>query len=145
MSPQEPAQGIMQTRDFGDSKFYKVDCECGNPDDTLTFNVEADPVCRQVIVTTWTSQKTNWWSATFSETSGVDIKHDWLWSMNYRGRHFLNEIIRRVSLTYKIAVHGYIEYEQTTIMTKQQALNYASTLVKAINDIEDYQESTSKK
>ena len=43
MKPQTPAQGIMKLNDFGDSVWYKVDCSCGQDDDAIEFEVEADP------------------------------------------------------------------------------------------------------
>ena len=42
MEYQEPAEGISKTRDFGDSVFYKVLCDCGDDDHSHTLEVEAD-------------------------------------------------------------------------------------------------------
>ena len=42
MTPQEPAQGILKQSEFGDAKFYYVQCDCGNEDCTHSIEVEAD-------------------------------------------------------------------------------------------------------
>jgi hypothetical protein len=59
MKPQKPAQGILLTRDFGDSKQYEVTCECGDGDHSHKVWVEADD--GNVSVTIYTTTKSKWW------------------------------------------------------------------------------------
>ena len=61
-----------------------------------------------VAVTTYTQQKTKWWE------------------------------LNRWQIIWQLLTRGYIEYEATIIMTKQQALNYASVLNSSINDVEEF-------
>jgi hypothetical protein len=49
MNAQVPAEGIMKTGDWGDSKVYRVACNCH--DEAHNHNV-------------YTTGKTNWWSKT---------------------------------------------------------------------------------
>jgi hypothetical protein len=62
MTPQVPAEGIMKTNDWGDSKVYRVTCECGSSDHDHHVWVEAD--AHEVSVTIYTTVKSNWWSKT---------------------------------------------------------------------------------
>jgi hypothetical protein len=59
MKSQKPAQGVLQVNDWGNSKMYKVVCECGNEDCTHTVDIEADV---DVTVTIYTRTRTNFWS-----------------------------------------------------------------------------------
>lgn len=59
MKIQTPAQGILQINDWGNSKMYKVVCQCGNDDCTHTVDIEAD---QEVTVIVYTNTKTNFWS-----------------------------------------------------------------------------------
>lgn len=56
---QEPAQGIMKTNDWGNSKAYRVSCDCGSDDHVHDFWVEADD--NNVTVTLYTKVKTKFW------------------------------------------------------------------------------------
>ena len=60
MKAQTPAEGILQTRDWGNSKSYTVTCECCGGDCAHNVWVEADET--GVTVNTYTEQKTNFWS-----------------------------------------------------------------------------------
>lgn len=115
MEYQKPAEGILINRDFGDAKFYSVECECGNPDDQLRFEVEADDC--GITVHVWTTAKSNWWG-------------DNTWYKRF---------LRKMSITWKLWTTGYIETESWTILRKQQAFNFAETLKQAIEDVETFQ------
>jgi hypothetical protein len=39
---------------------------------------------------------------------------------------------------WTLLTRGYIEYEGSIIMTQQQAINYAETLKKAVEDVETF-------
>ena len=137
MKAETPAEGILKTSDFGDAKFYKVSCQCGNPDCEIDFEVEADD-CR-VYVNTYVIAKTDCWSDTFPHRHDIDSvwlqEFDWFW------KDIVNGLIRRVKWTWRIWTQGYVKTETTVVMTEQQALNYAETLKLAIKDVKDFKKS----
>jgi hypothetical protein len=106
LKPQTPAEGVMKTNDWGNSKVYRVACECG--DDSHNHNVWIESEDTGIVVTIYTTGKTNYWS-----------KSRWyhIWTL---------------------LTKGYIDTESSVHMTKQQALNYAETLKSAINDVEKF-------
>ena len=59
MEAQQPAQGILLTRDYGDAVQYAVVCECGDSDHSHNIWVEAED--SNVSVTIYTTEKTKWW------------------------------------------------------------------------------------
>lgn len=117
--PQIPAEGIMKTNDFGDSACYTVSCQCGNTDDEIRFEVEADD--HSVTVHHWVKVKTVWWDE--------PTRYRWI-----------NGLIRRLKITYKLWIHGYVEYESWTMLNQQQAINYSNVLKKASLDVVQYRE-----
>lgn len=133
MKAQEPAFGIMKTGDYGTCKSYTVQCSCGSPDDELKFEVESDEL--GISVTTYTKQKTDWWTDTYNLNKSYTFKNPILFQVNYVVRGLLNSVAHRLKLTYNIWVKGYLEYEQCTMMSEQQALNYTNTLVTAMKDV----------
>ena len=62
MKAQIPAEGILKTNDWGDSKVYKVVCNCGQDDHSHNVWVESD--YHEVNITVYTTVKTNFWSKT---------------------------------------------------------------------------------
>jgi hypothetical protein len=103
---QTPAEGIMQTNDWGDSKVYRVSCTCGDANHDHNVWVEADE--SEVSVTIYTTSSSNFWSKT------------------------------RWHAIWTLLTKGYIDTESTVIMRKQQAFNYAHTLLSAIEDLEEF-------
>jgi hypothetical protein len=108
---QFPAEGIMKTNDWGDSKVYRVVCGCGDENHNHTVWVEADD--HDIVVTIYTTSKTNWWSKT-------------------RWYHI-----------WTLLTKGYIDTESAVSMTRQQALNYSETLKNAIDDVEQFRKNKS--
>ena len=106
MKAQSPAEGVLLYKDWGSSKMYKVTCECGCDDCSHMVDVEADET--GVTVTTYTTQKTNFWS------------------------------LNRFQIIWSLLTKGYVEYEASICMSKQQALNYANVLQSAIIDVEEF-------
>ena len=106
MNAQVPAEGIMKTNDWGDSKVYKIDCECG--DQTHNHNVWVEADDSGIVVTIYTTGKTNFWSKT-------------------RWYHI-----------WTLLTKGYIDTESSVHLTKQQALNYSATLKNAIEDLDAF-------
>ena len=62
MKYQIPAEGIMKTNDWGDSKVYRIACNCGDENHNHNMWVEADDC--DIQVTIYTTGKTNYWSKT---------------------------------------------------------------------------------
>ena len=59
MQAQQPALGIMQTNDWGDTKVYRIACDCGSNEHTHDLWVEADE--SNVTITAFTTVKSKWW------------------------------------------------------------------------------------
>ena len=106
MKAQTPAEGIMKTNDWGDSRVYRIACNCGDENHNHNVWVEADD--HDITVTIYTTGKTNWWSKT-------------------RWYHI-----------WTLLTKGYIDTESTVCLSKQQALNYATVLNSAVNDVEEF-------
>ena len=113
MKAQIPAEGIMKTNDWGDSRVYRVTCDCGASDHDHHMWVEADE--SEVSVTIYTTVKSNWWSKT------------------------------RWHAIWTLLTKGYVDTESTVIMRKQQAFNYAHTLLSAIEDVETFRNQRKEK
>lgn len=62
MIVQIPAEGIMKTNDWGDSRVYRVACNCGDENHNHNMWIEADDC--DISVTIYTTGKTNYWSKT---------------------------------------------------------------------------------
>jgi hypothetical protein len=60
MKAQIPAEGILKSNDWGDTKVYEITCECSDSDHNHKLWVEADD-CR-VTATVYTTVKSNFWS-----------------------------------------------------------------------------------
>ena len=109
LKPQIPAEGILKRNNWGDAITYQVVCECQDPDHDHNVWVEADET--GVTVTTYTTQKSQWWS------------------------------LSRWKTIWILLTKGYVKYEANIIMNEQQALNYAETLKKAIKDVKSFKQS----
>lgn len=137
MKAETPAEGIMKTNDFGNSKWYKVACGCGQPDHEVDFEVEADDF--GVNVNTYVNVKTDYWTEAVKKRYDIDDQwqqeFDWFW------KDLVNGFVSRVKLTWAIWTKGYVETQSTITMSEQQALNYAETLKSAINDVKDFKKS----
>ena len=103
---QAPAKGVLLVNDWGTSKMYKAVCECGDDDCTHTIDVLAEDT--GVVVTIYTTTRTNFWSMS-------RWKHIW-----------------------KLLTCGYTDYETTIILNQQSALNYAETIKQAVGDVEKF-------
>ena len=62
MKVQIPAEGILKTHEWGDSKVYKIMCNCGQDDHSHNVWIESDN--HDVSVNIYTTVKTNFWSKT---------------------------------------------------------------------------------
>jgi hypothetical protein len=59
MKAEKPAEGILKTGEWGDSKWYHIRCECGNEDCAHEVNIEADSFGVQIHV--YVKNHTKWW------------------------------------------------------------------------------------
>lgn len=57
-----PAEGIMKTNDWGESKVYRIACNCGDPGHDHNVWIEAD--VSEITVSIYTTTTTNFWSKT---------------------------------------------------------------------------------
>ena len=112
MEVEKPAEGIMKTGDWGDSKSYRIACDCGSNEHSHDLWVEADDV--NVTVTVYTQVKSKWWA------------------------------LNRWQTIWRLVTRGYVEYEASVILSRQQALNYAKTLESAIIDVETFRNERKK-
>jgi len=137
MKAQTPAEGILLHRDYGDMKFYTVTCDCGCDKHSHQICVEADD--SGVTVQTYTTQKTDWWTEGIGKRYDINNKifqwYDWFW------KDCWNSLCTRLRLTRDIWFKGYVKYEATLIMTEQQALNYAETLKRAVDDVKEFRKN----
>lgn len=138
LEPQVPAEGILKTNDFGTSKWYRVACSCTDTDHDVDFEVEADDF--GVHVHTYTTQKTVWWKEYAKKR--YDIDNPWLQEFDWFWKDLWNGFVTRLRLTKEIWWNGYVKYQSETMLTKQQALNYAETLKSAIKDVESFEKES---
>jgi hypothetical protein len=137
MKAQAPAEGIMKTSEYGDSKFYKVVCGCGSSDHDIDFCVEAEET--GVNVTTYVTAKTDYW--TESVKKRYDIDNPYLQELDWTLKDIWNGIVTRLKLTWTVWTKGYIQCETTIAMTEQQAFNYAETIKTAIEDVKTFKKA----
>ena len=81
---------------------------CECGDDNHDHNVWIEADDTGVTVTTYTQQKSKWWE------------------------------LNRWQKIWILLTKGYIEYQASIHMSRQQALNYAETLQSAIKDVEEF-------
>lgn len=140
MKPETPAEGILKTNDYGDSRWYQVVCGCGQPDHTLTVEVEADET--GVHVNTYATVKTDYWTDTVKKR--YDIDSPWLQEWDWFWKGLVNGFVTRLKLTWDIWIKGYVRAETTVLMSAQQTVNYAHTLTSAAKDVKLFRDKTRK-
>lgn len=144
MQAQKPAEGIMLTRDFGDSKYYSVACTCGNDEDEIEVCVEFDEDIQEIQVTFYTTHATEWWKK-IADWQIYNIKPFWLYSIVYDIQGYINGFAHRLAVTRDVWFKGYAKYYSCTYMTKQQALNFSQTLRDAIEYLEEHKKTRESK
>lgn len=133
METQTPAEGILKRHDWGGMTNYYVVCDCGNAEHTHDVWVEATEVGVEVCVyvtarTKYINPEYLYWRDGIFKKLGAEFKYAW------------KTLKSRARLTWNIWVHNSAEYETSIIMSRQQALNYASTLGTAVHESEKYRE-----
>lgn len=135
MKAQKPAEGVMQTNDWGYSKMYKVTCSCGQPYHDHDIDVEADPLIG-VSVDIYTTVKTNYWTDLIEKRYDIDNpvlqELDWFW------KDLVNSTYRKIKLTWELWTTGAVTSETAIHMSEQQALNYADVLKSAVKDVKEF-------
>ena len=141
MTPQTPAEGIMRTHDFGDSKYYKVTCGCGQSYHEHDFEVEADEL--GVNVNLDVTLKTDYWTEAIAKR--YDVENELMQEADWFVKDLINNTVRKLKLTWELWTTGAITSNTTIHMSEQQALNYAETLKSAIKDVKTFRDQKQKK
>ena len=112
LEPEAPASGILKRNDWGDSKWYRIECDCSSSEHGHEVDVEADDMGVTVTIYTesYTPYKDGWWD---------DIKF-------------------RVKTALKVLFTGRITVSTDMIMKEQTAVNYAHTLLSAVEDVKEF-------
>ena len=136
MKAQTPAEGISVTAKFNDATFYRVDCTCGCDEHAIDFevSVEVEDDVRLISVNTWTIQTTERNDGPLKKR--YNIENDLLQNLHWWAIDVVNGCVYRLKLTWQVWTQGYIKYHGSTLMNKQQALNYAETLKTTIKELE---------
>lgn len=138
MQTQTPAEGIMLTGDYSEinCKSYKVTCACGNNGHNIDVSIAYEKDFGDVVIEFYSKQKSLYWEKVV-DWDVYEIDNTWLYSIAYFIKSFINGFGHRVKVTYNLWVHGYIEYESNTIMSKQTALNFAEALKNTVLELEE--------
>ena len=101
IEPQKPAEGVLKTSEWGDSKWYHIHCDCGSEDCAHTVNVEADDFGVQVHV--YVRNHTKWWE-----------KNRWrqIWQILTRGYADMETTIvmnEQTAVNYAAALNSAVE------------------------------------
>jgi hypothetical protein len=111
MKAQKPAQGIMLQGEYGNSKNFKVECDCSSDDHAVYMWIEVQrdedipDVEVSFYVTTWTKEFWKNWPA-------------------------------RLKAVWDIIVHGVHKQEHHMLLNKQSALNFAAAIQNTVKDME---------
>ena len=135
MKAEKPAQGISKKAEFDDAVWYEVDCECGSPDHYHSIWIERDDEPKLITVYISTEATTDFWTQTVPErVEKINLPVvSWAWQTV---AYAFNETVRRARLIGRVLFKGYVKYESTIIMTKQQAYNYSKALENAVKELE---------
>jgi len=138
MKAEKPAQGISKKAEFDDAVWYEVDCECGSADHYHSIWIERDAETKLVTVEITTEATTDFWTQTVPErVEKINLPViSWIWQTV---AYTVNETVRRAKLITGILFKGYITYDSTVLLTKQQAYNYAKALENAVKEIDSKQ------
>lgn len=86
---------------------------CECGSDECTHTVDIDADDSGIAIITYTTQKSKWWS------------------------------MNRFQIIWTLLTKGYVEYQASIHMSRQQALNYAETLKSAIADVDAFRNQNS--
>jgi hypothetical protein len=127
ISVQKPAVGILTQYESEYGSMFKVPCSCGC-DSEVAFDLDIDDDTKQITAHIYATTKTNYWR----ERVEVTYRENWL----VLGiKTAVNEVYNRIAIAYTALVKGYVQTESYVILSRQQALNLASTLESEIKRI----------
>lgn len=131
---QTPAEGILLTKNWGDTRSYSIHCDCGDDTHSHYLWVEADD--NDVTVTIYTEQTTDFWSENKKLRYDIDNiilqKFDWFWKSIWNG------LCLRLKLTKEVWLKGSVTYQSTLCLSRQAAINYADALTRASLDVSEF-------
>ena len=132
---QTPAEGITLQAKFKDSTHYRVTCECGNKDCTADICIEYDNDTKDFSIIFDTTQKTHFWKTLYDwEVHKIDNPILY-WIINTT-QSFINGFHQRLKITYSVWSKGYVEYQSSTILSKQAAFNMVEAVKNSIEELE---------
>jgi len=137
ITAQEPAEGIMKTDDWGDSKVYRVACNCGSAEHIHEVWVEADDC--GVNVKIYTKVTTKLWNTFIKPRYNID--NQWLQELDWFWKGLVNGLVNKMKLTWSLWIKGHIEEESVIWLTEQQAYNYSNVLICAVGDVQEFKKS----
>lgn len=110
MKAQKPAQGIMLQADFGNSRNFKVECDCTSDDHAvhMWIEVDKDTDVQEVEVSFYVNTWTPCWQG---------------WG-------------QRLQAVYEILFKGVHKQEHHMILNRQAALNLAKTIENTVQDLD---------
>jgi hypothetical protein len=111
MKAQIPAQGLMLQGDYGKSKNFKVECDCGSEDHAAYMWIEV---------------------AEDKEVPDVEVSfYVRTWTPLWEGG-----VMSRIKAAYEIIFKGVHKQEHHMLLSKQSALNFAETIKKTVKEME---------
>ena len=125
MKVQIPAEGILKTNEWGDSKVYRVVCECTDSQHDHNVWIEADD--HEISVTIYATVKSNFWS-----------KSRWyhIWSLLSKGYVDTETTLimrRQGALNYAETLKSAIE-DVETFRKDRQGKEERATITKMANE-----------
>lgn len=134
MKAEQPAQGISKKAEFDDAVWYEVNCECGSHNHYHSLWVDRDLDTKLITVSITTESSTDFWTQTVREDAKIhNVALHWIW---WRVGYAVNETVRRAKIIVRVLFKGYIKYDSTVLLTKQQAYNYAKALENSVKELE---------
>ena len=110
MKYQKPAQGILLQGDFGDSKNFKVECDCSSEDHSVYMWIEVNKD---------------------QDIPDVEVSfYVRTWTPCWRGWK------ERLIAVYEILFKGVHKQEHHMLLNKQSALNFAETIKRTVKELE---------
>ena len=101
----------------------------------ITMEVESDEY-GEIMVHFYSTQSTPWWEK-LAEWDTYKINNPILYFFVNSTKELINGLYHRIKITKEVWFTGRVKSESVTILTKQQALNFAETLKVAIKDFEN--------
>lgn len=125
-TPQTPAEGISQQKEWTDMKSYKIPCSC-SCDNDVTMMIEVNDF--NIVTNFYATTKTKYWYRRLD----IDYNENWL-LLNFK--LLFNDWYNRFDVAWKALTKGYVETQSDVILSPQQAVNFAETLKTAVKDYE---------